>query len=197
MAGRASRSRTPDRPSRKGILLGMASNTEPMNKDPEDIRSVFDGALGDLRRVREEFTPQLAPRETGRVKRVSTGIALVPGLPGAGYDEQVIFPGRVPGIAFNVDEENAGVIEDARRRAGNGVRPEHALCLDFSSRLKIQCECKIGQFVVFENSEFGVFISTRNKEEAGLKSGVIKCFIPDGGHPYHRCAAVSEFDNSL
>ena len=81
-----------------------------MNKDPEDIQSVFDGALGVLRQGREEFTPQLEARETGRVTRVSTGIALVSGLPGVGYDEQVVFPGRVPGIAFNVDEEEVGVV---------------------------------------------------------------------------------------
>ncbi len=60
-------------------------------------------ALGD-------FKPQLTPREVGTVKNVAVGIATVSGLPNVGYEELVRFPGGILGIAFNVDEEEIGVI---------------------------------------------------------------------------------------
>jgi F-type H+-transporting ATPase subunit alpha len=50
------------------------------------------------------------PREVGRIISVSTGIARVSGLPGVGYEELVRFPGDVYGIAFNVDENEIGVV---------------------------------------------------------------------------------------
>ena len=63
-----------------------------------------------MRRAREAFTPQLAPREVGTITSVSTGIARVSGLPGVGFEELVKFPGGVFGIAFNVDEDEIGVV---------------------------------------------------------------------------------------
>jgi F-type H+-transporting ATPase subunit alpha len=41
---------------------------------------------------------------------VATGIAKVSGLPGVGFEELVKFPGDVLGIAFNVDEDEIGVV---------------------------------------------------------------------------------------
>jgi F-type H+-transporting ATPase subunit alpha len=46
----------------------------------------------------------------GTITSVSTGIARVSGLPGVGFDELVKFPGAVFGIAFNVDEDEVGVV---------------------------------------------------------------------------------------
>jgi F-type H+-transporting ATPase subunit alpha len=63
-----------------------------------------------MRRAREGFVPRLEPREVGTVTNVSTGIAKVSGLPGVGFDEIVEFPGGVSGIAFNVDEDEIGVV---------------------------------------------------------------------------------------
>ena len=60
--------------------------------------------------MREAFTPQLTPREVGTITSVSTGIAKVSGLPGVGFEELVKFPGGVFGIAFNVDEDEIGVV---------------------------------------------------------------------------------------
>jgi F-type H+-transporting ATPase subunit alpha len=67
-------------------------------------------AFTSMRRARAEFEPRLAPREVGTVTNVSTGIAKVAGLPGVGADEIVAFPGGVAGIAFNVDEDEIGVV---------------------------------------------------------------------------------------
>ena len=81
-----------------------------MKREPESLQSVFDSAFAQISQVREAFTPKLTPREVGAVTSVATGIAKVSGLPGVGFDELVMFPGDVPGIAFNVDEDEIGVV---------------------------------------------------------------------------------------
>lgn len=81
-----------------------------MNAPTENLTNVFDRAFDGIRIVRETFTPQLTPREVGVITSVSTGIARVSGLPGVGFEELVKFPGGVFGIAFNVDEDEVGVV---------------------------------------------------------------------------------------
>ena len=81
-----------------------------MSVPPDSLQSVFDNAFAGLSQGRETFTPQLTPREVGTITSVSTGIAKVSGLPGVGSDELVKFPGDVFGIAFNVDEDEIGVV---------------------------------------------------------------------------------------
>jgi F-type H+/Na+-transporting ATPase subunit alpha len=77
---------------------------------PDTVQSALDRAFASLRQGREAFTPQLTQREVGTIANVSTGIALVSGLPGVGSDELVKFRGDVFGIAFNVDENEIGVV---------------------------------------------------------------------------------------
>ena len=81
-----------------------------MNAAPESLQSVFDRAFAGIGQVRGAFTPQLTPREVGRITSVTTGIAKVSGLPGAGFEELLAFPGGVFGIAFNLDEDEIGVV---------------------------------------------------------------------------------------
>ncbi|MEO5819782.1 MAG: alternate F1F0 ATPase, F1 subunit alpha [Vicinamibacteraceae bacterium] len=76
----------------------------------EGLQDVFDRAFDGIRRTRESFVPTLAAREVGTVTAVSTGIATVSGLPNVGFDELVTFAGGVSGIAFNVDEDEIGVV---------------------------------------------------------------------------------------
>ena len=77
---------------------------------PESLQSVFDRAFAGISQVREAFTPRLMPREVGTIISVATGIAKVSGLPSVGFEELVKFPGDVLGIAFNVDEDEIGVV---------------------------------------------------------------------------------------
>ena len=86
------------------------SNTPMMNAAPENLQSVFDRAFTGISRARESFTPQLTPHEVGTVISVSTGIARISGLPGVGFEELVQFVGGGFGIAFNLDEEEVGVV---------------------------------------------------------------------------------------
>ena len=81
-----------------------------MSKTPDILQSVFDGLFAGISRGRETYAAQLTPRETGTITSVSTGIARVSGLPGVGFDELVKFPGGMFGIAFNVDEDEIGVV---------------------------------------------------------------------------------------
>jgi F-type H+-transporting ATPase subunit alpha len=74
------------------------------------LQGVFDRTFAGISRGLENFTPQLTPREVGTVISVATGIAKVSGLPGVGFEELVTFPGGVLGIAFNVDEDEIGVV---------------------------------------------------------------------------------------
>ncbi|MDD5035495.1 MAG: alternate F1F0 ATPase, F1 subunit alpha [Methylococcaceae bacterium] len=81
-----------------------------MNESPDLLQIVFDHAFTGLNRGRESYTPQMAMHEVGTITSVSTGIARVSGLPGVGFEELVKFPGDVFGIAFNVDEDEVGVV---------------------------------------------------------------------------------------
>ena len=81
-----------------------------MNTASESLLGVIESAFSGISQVREAFVPPLKPREVGTVKNVSTGIAKVSGLASVGVDELVEFPGGVFGIAFNVDEDEIGVV---------------------------------------------------------------------------------------
>jgi F-type H+-transporting ATPase subunit alpha len=81
-----------------------------MSAASANLHTELDRTFAGLCQAREAFSPQLTPREVGTITRVSTGIAMVSGLPGVGYDELIAFPGGVFGIAFNVDEHEIGVV---------------------------------------------------------------------------------------
>lgn len=95
-----------------------------MNKEPENLESVFNRALSQIVHVRESVAPQLTLREVGTITSLATGIAKVSGLPNVGFEELVRFPNNVYGIAFNVDEGEVGVVllgDYSQLRAGDEV----------------------------------------------------------------------------
>ncbi|WP_332877427.1 alternate F1F0 ATPase, F1 subunit alpha [Massilia sp. S19_KUP03_FR1] len=67
-------------------------------------------AFAALAQARADVPAALAPSETGTVASVAIGIALVTGLPGAGFEELLRFPNGSMGIAFNIDEHQIGVV---------------------------------------------------------------------------------------
>lgn len=93
---------------------------------PENLQNVIERAFAGMGQVRDAFAPQLTLREAGTISSVATGIAKVSGLPGVGFEELVTFPpGDVLGIAFNVDEDEIGVVllgEYWQLHAGDEVR---------------------------------------------------------------------------
>ena len=81
-----------------------------MNAESDSLQGILESALAGVRQARESFVQRLAPREVGTVRIVSAGVARISGLAGVGVDELVEFPGGVFGIAFNVDEDEVGVV---------------------------------------------------------------------------------------
>jgi len=77
---------------------------------PETLEEAFDQVFDRMKKNRTTLDQQLVLQEVGQITEVSTGIAKVSGLPGAGFDEIVKFPGDVYGIAFNVDDNEIGVV---------------------------------------------------------------------------------------
>ncbi|WP_235048336.1 alternate F1F0 ATPase, F1 subunit alpha [Arcticibacter svalbardensis] len=66
-----------------------------------------------------------APQEVGHVTSVATGIVKVSGLGGVGFEELLKFSEDLYGIAYNLDEEEIGVIllgEDTLLNAGDEVQ---------------------------------------------------------------------------
>ncbi len=74
------------------------------------VQEALDRAFGGMRAALTDFSPRLTIHEIGIVKHVSMGIATVSGLPGVGYEELVRFSGDILGMAFNIDEDEIGVI---------------------------------------------------------------------------------------
>lgn len=76
----------------------------------DQLASVLERAFENIKQARETFSPQMTLQEVGTVTTVSTGIAKVSGLPGVGFEELVRFPNDLYGIAFNVEEDETGVV---------------------------------------------------------------------------------------
>ena len=81
-----------------------------MSAPQESLQKDVDDAFAAMGKAREAFALRLAPREVGTITSVATGIAKVSGLPNVGFEELVKFPGGVLGIAFNVDDDEIGVV---------------------------------------------------------------------------------------
>lgn len=96
-----------------------------MKNEFENLQDVFDRMFNGIDQAREEFSPQLFPREVGTIISVTTGIAKLSGLPGVGFQELIAFPGDVYGMAFNVDADEIGAVllgEDWHLHAGDEVQ---------------------------------------------------------------------------
>ena len=96
-----------------------------MSVEPTSLQEVLEREFVAIDSVRGAFQPALTLREVGTITSVATGIAKVSGLPHVGSDELVIFPGDLLGIAFNVDEDEVGVVllgDYTRLHAADEVR---------------------------------------------------------------------------
>lgn len=74
------------------------------------IDKAFKSVFTCMKEARESLAVNLSLQEVGTVLRVSTGIAIVRGLPNAGFEELLSFPNGIYGIAFNLDETEIGVV---------------------------------------------------------------------------------------
>ena len=74
------------------------------------LKDVLDQTFSGISEARQAFVAQLQPHEVGHIISIAAGIAKVSGLPGVGFEEMLKFPGGIEGIAFNVDEDEIGVV---------------------------------------------------------------------------------------
>jgi F-type H+-transporting ATPase subunit alpha len=81
-----------------------------MNTSPDFLKENIENTFSSMQKARQSFEPELKLREVGNIISIATGIAKVSGLPGVGFEEVLIFPGNIYGIAFNVDEHEIGVV---------------------------------------------------------------------------------------
>ena len=81
-----------------------------MSPSGDNVPAWLESTFARIGQCTETFSFQLRPRDVGSIATVSTGIAKVTGLPSVGYEELLEFPGGVFGIAFNVDEDEVGVV---------------------------------------------------------------------------------------
>ena len=96
-----------------------------METGHEFIKNAINAAFEGLSRVRGSYSHRLELAETGFITSVAPGIAKVSGLPGAGFEELIKFPGGLHGIAFNLDEDETGVVLlDAHWRLSAGAKAE-------------------------------------------------------------------------
>ncbi len=89
-----------------------------------DADTIINNGFDALEAGIKSYTFPFAPREVGIVTSVSTGIVKVSGLPGAGFEELLKFPNDLFGIAYNIDEDEIGVIllgKDSLLSAGDEV----------------------------------------------------------------------------
>jgi F-type H+-transporting ATPase subunit alpha len=89
------------------------------------MQSTLNALYSSLKQGRLKITADLRTQEIGTVFSVSNGIALVSGLPNVGFDELLSFGKDLYGIAFNLDEEEIGVVllgEAWRLNVGDEVK---------------------------------------------------------------------------
>jgi F-type H+-transporting ATPase subunit alpha len=77
---------------------------------PSTMQSTLNALYSSLQLGRLKVVADLNAQEIGTVTSVSTGIALVSGLPNVGFDELLYFGNDLYGIAFNLDEGEVGVV---------------------------------------------------------------------------------------
>jgi F-type H+-transporting ATPase subunit alpha len=93
--------------------------------DTPSLLDVYDRAFTELDQRLGTFKQTLQPREVGTVASVSTGIARVIGLQHASFEELLVFPGGLSGIAFNLNEDSIDVVllgDYAHLQAGQEVQ---------------------------------------------------------------------------
>jgi F-type H+-transporting ATPase subunit alpha len=94
-------------------------------KDHGSLEPVLKGTFGALERASRHHRQKLSFSEIGFVTYAGRGIARVDGLPGARSEELLELSGGIPGLAFNVDPGEVGVIlldDYGRLSAGDSVR---------------------------------------------------------------------------
>ncbi|HUH29259.1 alternate F1F0 ATPase, F1 subunit alpha [Gelidibacter sp.] len=93
-----------------------------------DLDQILEDTFLEISDSKQNYDPAIQFREIGVVKNISAGIATVTGLPGTGFEELLEFPNNLYGMAFNLDEDEIGVVllgRNDRLQAGDPVLRTH------------------------------------------------------------------------
>ncbi|MBA6151402.1 alternate F1F0 ATPase, F1 subunit alpha [Gelidibacter maritimus] len=93
-----------------------------------DLDQILEDTFLEISDSKQNYDPAIQFSEKGIVKNVSAGIATVTGLPGTGFEELLEFPNNLYGMAFNLDEDEIGVVLLGRNdqlQAGDPVLRTH------------------------------------------------------------------------
>ena len=105
-------------------IISILPELTEIGMDSNSLQNILDDAFDGIDQSLNNYEPELIPREVGVITSLSTGIVKVAGLPGVGFEELVKFPGDLYGIAFNVDQDEVGVVllgEYSQLNAGDEV----------------------------------------------------------------------------
>ena len=109
------------------LVSGSLADREsppPVRPDSE-LGPIFSRTVTALTKAKERVSGSLAVVETGRLESVSSGVAVVHGLPDVKLDELVRFGNGSAGVAVNLEPDRVGCIlleEAAGISAGSSVR---------------------------------------------------------------------------
>lgn len=81
-----------------------------MTEQITHLQPILDDTFTTLEQALTTRHLKLRQREIGRVTAVGAGVAYVAGLPGIQSEELVFFPGRLRGMALNLDRDEVGII---------------------------------------------------------------------------------------
>lgn len=93
-----------------------------------NLDQIIDDTFKEISHSSEHYSSTIQFREMGVVKNVSAGIATVTGLPRTGFEELLEFPNNLYGLAFNLDEDEIGVVllgNNNKLQAGDKVLRTH------------------------------------------------------------------------
>ena len=81
-----------------------------MHNQNRDLRSSLTSVLDDLSQTSQAQVPHMSLKEVGIVTAVFNGVAKVKGLSHVGFEELVQFSGGYLGLAYDLDENEVGVV---------------------------------------------------------------------------------------
>ncbi len=96
-----------------------------MTREPHVLQGLLGDLFGVLEETRHDYTPLPRSREAGTVTTVGPGVVRVAGLRGIRSQELIRFPAGRLGMAFNVAEQEIGVVlldKSAGLKAGDEAR---------------------------------------------------------------------------
>ena len=110
---------------RRGRALLMVSVVKKMEMVSNELGGVIADTSDNIERALKAYRPAFRVGEIGTVTYVGSGIARVSGLYGVKSEELIAFSGGVLGMAFNLDQDETGVIlldDSINLAAGNEAR---------------------------------------------------------------------------